>query len=80
MESKVPAYLALVEKQFDDKDVDNLIGNFRDPDKRKEFFKEYKEVEMLYEIISPDPGFWSQVQQGYAKRICTSLPSSLRIA
>jgi hypothetical protein len=27
-----------------------------------------------------DPGFWSQVQQGYAKRICTSLPSSLRIA
>ena len=26
------------------------------------------------------PGFWSQVQQGYAKRICTSLPSSLRIA
>ena len=26
------------------------------------------------------PGFWSQVQQGYANRICTSLPSSLRIA
>jgi hypothetical protein len=27
-----------------------------------------------------NPGFWSQVQQGYANRICTSLPSSLRIA
>jgi hypothetical protein len=26
------------------------------------------------------PGFWSQVQQDYANRICTSLPSSLRIA
>ena len=26
------------------------------------------------------PGFWSQVQQRYANRICTSLPSSLRIA
>ena len=26
------------------------------------------------------PEFWSQVQRGYANRICTSLPSSLRIA
>jgi len=25
-------------------------------------------------------GFWSEVQQVYEKRICTSLPSSLRIA
>jgi type I restriction enzyme, R subunit len=31
-----------------------LIEHFRDPDRRKEFFKEYKEIEMLYEIISPD--------------------------
>jgi type I restriction enzyme, R subunit len=34
--------------------VDNLIEHFRDQDRRKEFFKEYKEIEMLYEIISPD--------------------------
>src|SRR5205085_1226925 len=54
MESKAPAYLALVGGNFDDKDVDNLIEHFRDPDRRKEFFKEYKEIEMLYEIISPD--------------------------
>ena len=54
MESKAPAYLALVEQKFDDKDVDNLIEHFRDKDRRKEFFKEYKEIEMLYEIISPD--------------------------
>ncbi len=26
------------------------------------------------------PGFWSQVQQDYANRTCTSVPSSLRIA
>jgi type I restriction enzyme R subunit len=32
----------------------NLIEHFRDQDRRKEFFKEYKEIEMLYEIISPD--------------------------
>jgi type I restriction enzyme R subunit len=54
MESKVPAYLELVGGKFDDKDVDNLLEHFRDQDRRKEFFKEYKEIEMLYEIISPD--------------------------
>jgi type I restriction enzyme R subunit len=54
MESKVPTYLSLVGRTFDDKDVDNLIEHFRDQDRRKEFFKEYKEIEMLYEIISPD--------------------------
>ena len=54
MESKVPGYLGLVEDNFNDKDVDQLIEHFRDPERRKEFFKEYKEIEMLYEIISPD--------------------------
>jgi type I restriction enzyme, R subunit len=54
MESKAPPYLKLLTSNFDDKDVDNLIEHFRDKDRRKEFFKEYKEIEMLYEIISPD--------------------------
>ncbi|MEX2515619.1 MAG: HsdR family type I site-specific deoxyribonuclease [Gammaproteobacteria bacterium] len=54
MEQKAPEYLALIEQNFNDKDVDKLIEHFRDPERRKEFFKEYKEVEMLYEIISPD--------------------------
>src|SRR5213078_1627871 len=54
MESKAPDYLPLVTANFDDKDVDNLIEHFRDKGLRKEFFKEYKEIEMLYEIISPD--------------------------
>lgn len=54
MEKKAPEYLGLIERNFDDKDVDSLIEHFRDPSRRKEFFKEYKEIEMLYEIISPD--------------------------
>lgn len=54
METKAPAYLRLIERNFNDKDIDNLIEHFRDPARRKEFFKEYKEIEMLYEIISPD--------------------------
>jgi type I restriction enzyme R subunit len=54
MEKKIPDYLDLIQFNFNDKDVDNLIDHFRDKDIRKEFFKEYKELEMLYEIISPD--------------------------
>jgi type I restriction enzyme R subunit len=54
MESRAPEYLGLIERNFDDKDVDTLIEHFRDPERRKAFFKEYKEIEMLYEIISPD--------------------------
>ncbi|MFH0352212.1 MAG: type I restriction endonuclease subunit R, partial [Chromatiales bacterium] len=54
MESKAHGYLALVTRKFDDQDVDNLIEHFRDKERRMEFFKEYKEIEMLYEIISPD--------------------------
>ena len=54
MEQRAPAYISLITRHFDDKDVDALIEHFRDPERRKVFFKEYKEIEMLYEIISPD--------------------------
>jgi type I restriction enzyme, R subunit len=81
METKAPEYLALVTRGFDDKDVDNLIEHFRDKGVRKEFFKEYKEIEMLYEIISPDAflrpyienyttlsSIYAVVQNAYAKK------------
>ena len=54
MEQKAPGYLSLIEREFNDRDVETLIEHFRDPERRKAFFKEYKEIEMLYEIISPD--------------------------
>ena len=54
MEREAPQYIDMVKHQFDDRDVDNLIEHFRDEDLRKEFSREYKEIEMLYEIISPD--------------------------
>ena len=82
METKAPAYLALVTRNFNDKDVDNLIEHFRDKERRKEFFKEYKEIEMLYEIISPDAflrpfiedyvtlsGIYEVVRNAYARRV-----------
>jgi len=82
METKALAYLALVTRNFDDKDVDNLIEHFRDKERRKEFFKEYKEIEMLYEIISPDAflrpfidpyttlsSIYAVVRNAYAKKV-----------
>jgi len=82
MEQKASGYLALIQRNFDDKDVDGLIEHFRDKDRRKEFFTEYKEIEMLYEIISPDAflrpyldnyatlsGIYAVVRKAYAKQI-----------
>jgi type I restriction enzyme R subunit len=82
METKTPPYLSLVSRKFDDKDVDNLIEHFRDKDRREEFFKEYKEIEMLYEIISPDAflrpfiddyatlsSIYAVVRNAYAKKV-----------
>jgi len=82
MEQQAPAYLALISRNFNDKDVDGLIEHFRDKDRRKGFFKEYKEIEMLYEIISPDAflrpyiddyssisAIYAVVRNAYAKRV-----------
>ena len=82
MEQKAPEYLALIERNFNDQDVDHLIEHFRDPERRKEFFKEYKEIEMLYEIISPDAflrpfiepyttlsNIYAVVRKAYTKRV-----------
>ncbi|MCB1903337.1 MAG: HsdR family type I site-specific deoxyribonuclease, partial [Gammaproteobacteria bacterium] len=82
MEQQAPAYLNLIERNFNDRDVDTLIEHFRDPERRKAFFKEYKEIEMLYEIISPDAflrpfindygtlsAIYDVVRKAYAKRI-----------
>jgi len=54
MQQQAPGYLRLIRFGFNDRDVDALIEHFRDPERRKAFFKAYKEIEMLYEIIAPD--------------------------
>ena len=82
MEQKAPEYLGLITHDFNDTDVDILIEHFRAPERRKEFFREYKEIEMLYEIISPAAflrpfmetygtvtAIFRIVRKAYAKRI-----------
>jgi type I restriction enzyme R subunit len=48
------SYFDLLVGPFDDRLAGVLIEHFRDEEKRKAFFKLYNEIEMLYEIISPD--------------------------
>jgi type I restriction enzyme, R subunit len=82
METVAPDYLALVTSNFNDKDMDRLIEHFLDKERRKEFFRHYKEIEMLYEIISPDAflgpfladyatlsAIYDVVRRAYAKQV-----------
>ncbi|MDR0714637.1 MAG: HsdR family type I site-specific deoxyribonuclease, partial [Bacteroidales bacterium] len=82
IEKDIPPYTALIRHGFNDRDTDSLIEYFRDPSRRKEFFKLYKELEMLYEIISPDKflrpyidayatlsAIYRVVRNAYAKRV-----------
>jgi len=55
MEHDVPPYLKLARPPLDDKSVEAVIDRFTDKDEREKFVKLFREVETLYEILSPDP-------------------------
>ncbi|MCG2726882.1 MAG: HsdR family type I site-specific deoxyribonuclease [Elusimicrobia bacterium] len=54
MSEIAPKYLKLCGKGIDDKAVERAIEELAEKDDRGKFFDFYKELEMLYEIISPD--------------------------
>ena len=54
MKDKARPYLELIGRRFDNKTVERTIEYFSDKDKREEFYRFFKQLEMLYEIISPD--------------------------
>ncbi|MBA7508168.1 hypothetical protein ES705_00089 [subsurface metagenome] len=54
MKDKARSYLELIGRRFDDKTVERGIEYFSDKDKREDFYRFFKQIEMLYEIISPD--------------------------
>src|SRR3974377_1599956 len=47
-------YLTLAASKMDDKAVEKAIDAFEDKKKREAFYKFFKELEQLYEILSPD--------------------------
>jgi type I restriction enzyme R subunit len=66
MKDRAPVYLALCEGPIDDKALEQAIDAFADKDGRETFYKFYKELETLYEIISPDPFLREHIDH-YAK-------------
>lgn len=54
MEEEGNEYLKLIKGRTSDKALEYAIEYFNDKKKREEFFKYFKQLESLYEIISPD--------------------------
>lgn len=54
MKDRAPAYLELCKGPINDKTVERAIEAFADKEKREAFYRFFKEIETLYEIISPD--------------------------
>ncbi len=48
-------YFELCREPVDDKTVEGAIERFADPETRETFYKVYKKIETLYEILSPSP-------------------------
>jgi type I restriction enzyme R subunit len=55
MAGPVQEYLRLCRGPFDDKIVEQAIEMFVEREKREAFYKLYKQIETLYEILSPSP-------------------------
>jgi len=64
MTEQAPPYLVLCQGPLDDKTVERAIDAFTDKERREVFYSFYKELETLYEIISPDV-FLRQYLDGY---------------
>src|SRR3972149_407489 len=54
MAEQAPPFLALARGPVDDKAVERAVEAFGDKDRREAFFKLFLELQVLYEIISPD--------------------------
>jgi type I restriction enzyme R subunit len=47
-------YTKLLHKKIDDKTISNISEKFADPKERKRYFKLFKQIQDVYEILSPD--------------------------
>ncbi len=82
MKDKAKPYLELAKGKMDDKAVEKAIEYFSNKNKREDFYNFFKQLEMLYEIISPDrflrdhigdylklSYLYSIIQNAFSKRI-----------
>ena len=62
MKGQARPYLEMTGGKADDKMVERAIDAFVDQSKREEFYKFFKELETLYEILSPSPDLRDYVE------------------
>ena len=62
MKGQARPYLEMTGGKADDKMVERAIDAFADQSKREEFYKLFKELETLYEILSPSPDLRDYVE------------------
>jgi len=62
MTGKALPYLELTRGKVDDKMVERAIDAFIDQAKREEFYRFFKELETLYEILSPSPDLRDHIE------------------
>ncbi|MEW6326418.1 MAG: HsdR family type I site-specific deoxyribonuclease [Thermodesulfobacteriota bacterium] len=62
MKGQARPYLDLTRGKVDDKMVERAIDAFVDQGKREEFYKLFKEMETLYEILSPSPALRDYIE------------------
>jgi type I restriction enzyme R subunit len=55
MDGPAQEYIALGRELLDDRGIEKAIEAFTDQDKREAFYQIYKQIETLYEILSPSP-------------------------
>jgi type I restriction enzyme R subunit len=63
MAEDAEGYLALARGNIDDKAIERIIETFTDKEAREEFSKFFKEIETLYEILSPDPFLGAYIER-----------------
>ncbi len=73
MKEQSPEYINLLKGRTGDKFMEYVIEYFDDKNRREDFFKFYKQLENLYEIISPDKFFVTISKTTIGCRICTKL-------
>lgn len=62
MDQEAKEYMPLT-LGWDDKSKEGAINYFEDKDKRENFFKFYRQVENLYEVLSPDAFLYPYIDQ-----------------
>ena len=62
MKGQARPYIELTRGKVDDKMVERAIDAFVDQSRREEFYKFFKELETLYEILSPSPDLRDYVE------------------